>query len=491
MATNTRKSSRVATGQWRNNAPPLISRASNISTEYPRVSRSFVGSIHDARRGSGLLANNNNFSETTEVDVFQTSRGSGLTHLALDETTFAEYLQENGGPSPPHENSLRVICCLLESRKDSSFNFRVSLSSDVARQLLTTLDVTPHFIGPLFGEPDYGAPGDFATLSEAGHVQRLEFCCQQPRWAIHRKSAPWCIYMTHSLATGATTYIVVCDREQSRFDVVKERLADIFNADRQTRSSLGDSINPFFLHCLISHEVFLDAVPSITQVRHQLYDALDRVDRYAETDADGRKRTELEELTIKLHIVSQETDRMYANVEMSGMIVGRLTQAHQRYRKVVEDDVAMRDSLEKTSDALAYLFETIESQKRWLHSYKSRKDIAMNLVFNLVTQQDSATGTMIAREAKADGSSMRVIATLTMVFLPGTFMSSVFGMAVMQTAHWWLYVALTLPLTFMVFFIWWLWQKFEGLSDLHQKIRRRSPKTEKEHLSEGRPQQTA
>jgi protein-S-isoprenylcysteine O-methyltransferase Ste14 len=77
-----------------------------------------------------------------------------------------------------------------------------------------------------------------------------------------------------------------------------------------------------------------------------------------------------------------------------------------------------------------------------------------------VTQQDASTSTTIAREAKADGNSMKVIAALTMVFLPGTFLSSVFGMAALNNAHWWLYVALTLPLTFLVLVTWWLWVTF-------------------------------
>lgn len=56
---------------------------------------------------------------------------------------------------------------------------------------------------------------------------------------------------------------------------------------------------------------------------------------------------------------------------------------------------------------------------------------------------------------------MKVIAALTMVFLPGTFLSSVFGMAALNNAHWWLYVALTLPLTILVLLAWWLWVTLE------------------------------
>jgi hypothetical protein len=52
---------------------------------------------------------------------------------------------------------------------------------------------------------------------------------------------------------------------------------------------------------------------------------------------------------------------------------------------------------------------------------------------------------------------MRVIATLTMVFLLGTFMSSIFSMAVLDHARWWLYVALTLPLILPVIGTWLIW----------------------------------
>lgn len=65
----------------------------------------------------------------------------------------------------------------------------------------------------------------------------------------------------------------------------------------------------------------------------------------------------------------------------------------------------------------------MDKQKMWLQNYRDRKDIAMSLVFNLVTQQDAANNIGIAKEMKRDSSSMNGIALLTMVFLPGTLTS--------------------------------------------------------------------
>jgi hypothetical protein len=64
---------------------------------------------------------------------------------------------------------------------------------------------------------------------------------------------------------------------------------------------------------------------------------------------------------------------------------------------------------------------------------------------------------LIAKEARADGNAIKMIAALTMLFLPGTFLSSVFGMPSLENATLRLYVTLTIPLTVVVMMLWWLW----------------------------------
>jgi Mg2+ and Co2+ transporter CorA len=67
------------------------------------------------------------------------------------------------------------------------------------------------------------------------------------------------------------------------------------------------------------------------------------------------------------------------------------------------------------------------------------------------------TSTAIAEKAKADGAAMKIIAALTMVFLPGTFLASVFSMPMFVSVEWSLYVAIVVPLTAAVVGCWWLW----------------------------------
>jgi len=180
--------------------------------------------------------------------------------------------------------------------------------------------------------------------------------------------------MAHDLATGNISYVVACNDTHSRRSDIIRRLSDSF-----CTPCTPDSHDPFMLHSLITHETFLDARTVINPLRYQLYDQLDRVDDYSEKSAFTRKKGDLEDLTIQLHVISQELDQMTAGAEMTSMIIRRLTNAHNRYRTCVNGH-ALQNAIAKTSDGLEYLKESVDAQKRWLISYKSRKDIAMNLV---------------------------------------------------------------------------------------------------------------
>ena len=262
------------------------------------------------------------------------------------------------------------------------------------------------------------------------------------------------VYMTYSCSSQSTTYVVSCSDDHAQLATIKERLQDACDANT------GDTLDPLMLHALITHEVFLEADTLAMPMRYQLYDQLDRVDKYAEQSSESANKDDLQDMTVQLNVVSQEVDQMDASADMASMIVNRLLAAHERYRQIVPDPIRA-NAIQKTHDSLSYLSQSIDAQKRWFRSYKARKDTAMNLVYNLVTQHNSTTSTTIAAEARADGASMKVIAALTMLFLPGTFLSSVFAMSIMDShARWWWYVALTLPLTLLVIGTWYLW--FEG-----------------------------
>lgn len=59
---------------------------------------------------------------------------------------------------------------------------------------------------------------------------------------------------------------------------------------------------------------------------------------------------------------------------------------------------------------------------------------------------------------------MKTIAVLTMLFLPGTFVATVFQSPFMRYTQWWQYVAVTLPLTIIIMVIWFSWVQLLSIS---------------------------
>ena len=84
----------------------------------------------------------------------------------------------------------------------------------------------------------------------------------------------------------------------------------------------------------------------------------------------------------------------------------------------------------RTKESLDYLAGRTQCWRRWAGAYQARADVQIQLFFNLANQGDNRTNLEIAKstkslaeESRKDSSSMITIAVLTMVFLPGTFIS--------------------------------------------------------------------
>ena len=91
-----------------------------------------------------------------------------------------------------------------------------------------------------------------------------------------------------------------------------------------------------------------------------------------------------------------------------------------------------------------------------------------NLTINRADQRSSIqiadSSHTIAIESKRDNLSMMTIAAITMIFLPGTFVASLFAMPLFDRTHgdvfrssFWIYWAITVPLTVLTLLLWLTW----------------------------------
>ena len=83
-----------------------------------------------------------------------------------------------------------------------------------------------------------------------------------------------------------------------------------------------------------------------------------------------------------------------------------------------------------------------------------------------MTRNDASANITLAKAAVSDSKSMKVIAVMTMVFLPGTFLAALFAVPSLQwdsdkviQDNFWIYWAITLPSTAVVLLLWVLFSK--------------------------------
>ena len=130
-----------------------------------------------------------------------------------------------------------------------------------------------------------------------------------------------------------------------------------------------------------------------------------------------------------LHRISRSWHVLYENLNDLEETMAFVLKT-QRVHVMLHATSARGRYLEPNYAAMEYLQSRNQIWKRWVSNYNARTQIRINLHFNLASQGDNKVNIEIANTSKKiseatlrDSSSMITIATMTMIFLPGTFVS--------------------------------------------------------------------
>ncbi|KAF4335793.1 hypothetical protein FBEOM_10384 [Fusarium beomiforme] len=154
-------------------------------------------------------------------------------------------------------------------------------------------------------------------------------------------------------------------------------------------------------------------------------------------------------LSMTLHRCSMnlaELGRRREFEEKLGTLLQKNLQNDSKLRVVME--IYSRMSQSRDSD-IESLPGKIESQR--------------NVLFNLITQHDSYLQARLARESLRDSKAMKTLSILTILFLPGAFIATVFSTNMFdfkkKNSQVRIYFAIAIPLTAVLMICWILWLK--------------------------------
>ncbi|KAG0160511.1 hypothetical protein PDIDSM_8041 [Penicillium digitatum] len=123
--------------------------------------------------------------------------------------------------------------------------------------------------------------------------------------------------------------------------------------------------------------------------------------------------------------------------------------------------------------------KSLRSTKLRCISLSERLQNEINLAFNIVSQRDNEISLQMAQHSLTDNTMMKTVAIVSMIYLPGTFVSGLFGMnffdfdreSIGVSHDIWIYWLVTVSLTLATIFVWLLWLNSESIRRLFIKLK--------------------
>ncbi|CAH0051782.1 unnamed protein product [Clonostachys solani] len=185
----------------------------------------------------------------------------------------------------------------------------------------------------------------------------------------------------------------------------------------------------------------------------------------------------------ELSDLSKNTNALKLEVEMILRRLRQLLAAIEVYAGIQRDfqssaypdagNVSELDTSTSVVSTLSLIKTKLEVMELDFLYVGARADALINTIFHLMTRNDALATIELARATARDSSSMKVLAIMTMAFLPGTFFAALFSVPSLQwntepvvQDKFWVYWAFTLPFTALVFTLWALLTQAEELGKL-------------------------
>ncbi|KAH6869841.1 hypothetical protein BKA70DRAFT_1578610 [Coprinopsis sp. MPI-PUGE-AT-0042] len=219
--------------------------------------------------------------------------------------------------------------------------------------------------------------------------------------------------------------------------------------------------------------VLLDDTVFFHKSFHMMYweadEAITRLDstnhsvaRRASPDGKGRSQGDLEKLYKNIYAIFSA----YGDTKRTITLLGHVLDGIRPRYEDQDNETGGKETMEAAGDLLQNMEEIRTSRETTISN-------ALAQLSTLMTFKVAVYSAQTAEDAKRDASSMTTIALVTMFFLPGSFVAAFFGTEFVKipgekaatttpqglefVSNTWLYLAISVPLTLVVFIIWiWL-----------------------------------
>ena len=280
----------------------------------------------------------------------------------------------------------------------------VAASPRTLEWLCSRFGISVLFLDSIVRGPRGIKPGNacFTQCDKHGKVARVD-----AMYHMRGEIEPCCVWFAHDCQMENTTYFVFNCPSKARDIILTHALG------RHPQKMLGLGV----IDATIAHAGDADLKDEAMHWRHALLDYEKARDFNVYTIQYYNTFQKLHDLSQAMHVLQENLMDQYETVAF-------ILDFQRKYANTLQTPHR------SAGESLEYLLGRNHRWRRWVSSYSTRVKIRIDLAFNVASQNDNSTNLKIAnasaeiaRETRKDSSSMITLAALTMLFLPGTFVS--------------------------------------------------------------------
>ncbi|KAI1851529.1 hypothetical protein JX265_012389 [Neoarthrinium moseri] len=434
----------------------------------------------------------NQFSLFSKADVFEVfPQYGGLVTQDLDDAGIRSWLKSEEQPArmrllfldaiPEKPDLLPVTEPLLQDIFD---NFKVSsrFADNLSRQHMPGRAIyrlgRQQFRHQLWYTAVLRSDGSALSSQFQSANQTLEFTRQYSYW---QRFCMWSEYQHHidsdeRTAVGTATYMIWrCPR------ATKQAFFSTFSGE----SGLKLLEHPMAVHAFFTEKIVMHTHDFLAYFSNPLYQWENRASELRTPDDYTARSRAFLALARQIHQISTDYDILAGSIEHLKTQTAWFGDTLKGQSSIENDAKGIQCDME---DIFENLVKEVKLIGVYTKLYLERSKIGVDECFAMINQRDSELNIQIAQASNQDNRSLRIIQILSMIFLPGSLVSSVFGMGFFSTSpaddggeavfaassRWWLYFAVSVPLTAIVMAIMLYYQWRDGTKAEDEWSRRRS-----------------
>jgi Mg2+ and Co2+ transporter CorA len=393
-----------------------------------------------------------------------------------------------GSPEAHNEKDAEMLPLPMSRRTYELICGRLSLPSEFLRMMLSTLPLVPRF-DPIDADGQQWK----GLMVRSGRSRDWNFCLG----ILHNTEAGVTVGILNGLQSPEIEKLLQCLRN-SKSEAVDPMLVPALLLELKVNH---------FAKLLEKRALGLEAIEYATGMRHGFSEDPKRNALIDEWRRENAKKLDFDPITQKLTGVTGTL----SFCDMTFQSSRRALDAVAGFRReCAASPTRLQQSKHSDSSALTrrvdYLYELIEGSLYHSAVLSARTKAQIQTVYSMIGQRDNRVNIEAAKASqkiailtRRDSLDMRIIAAVTLVFLPGTFIATMFGAGFFKffpegshsvVSRWiWLYFVLTVGVTMIVLGLWWFFSRKKSLllhaSDvesgsqiLKQRARQQSTSTE-------------